>query len=244
MNACRRTVSDLARISICFVFALFVPAAAYAREAMRASLGFNFYPYLSNAKDDTGFTLNTNIALPAGFSYFSFVNIGNAFDLDRAGFLVSEQNLRWRITERIPVDVAIQAILVRGNHNDSLQVGPRWRLNDITVLRPFLEAIHAAYSISFFIKRFDSVPGDVRQISHAYSVGFPYISDRLYLSGFVDQNFHRDVPADKQQRPIVSETQLGIRLLKKLYAIAEYRRNEYRASDKDNLALGFEYRMD
>jgi hypothetical protein len=233
----------LARIYIRLVLVLLVPAVSHAHEETKASLGFDFYPYLSNRKDDTEFTLNTSITLPAGLSYFSFVNVGNAFNVERTEFLVSEQNLRWRITERIPLDVAIQAIIVRGDDNDSLQVGPRWRLNDTSMLRPFLKSIHATYSISFFIKRFDSVPGEVRQISHAYSLAFPFISDRLYLSGFVDQNFHRNAPPGKQRRAILTETQLGFRLFKNLYGIAEYRRNEYRASDKDNLAVGFEYRM-
>jgi hypothetical protein len=243
VNASRRTVCNLARTSICLALVLSAPAISYAREEMTVSMGFDFYPYLSNTQDDTEFTLNTSITLPAGWSYFSFVNVGSAFNFERTEFLASEQNLRWRITERIPFDLAIQAIIVRGANNDSLQVGPRWRLSDTPVLRSFLKSVHAAYSISFFIKRFDQVAGEVQQISHAYSMAFPFISDRLQLSGFVDQNLHRSAPPGKRRRAILSETQLSFRLFKDLYGIAEYRRNEYRASDQDNLALGFEYRM-
>jgi hypothetical protein len=243
VNASRRTLCSLARTSICIAFALCAPAIAYAREEMKPSMSFDFYPYLSNTQDDTEFTLTTSVTLPAGWSYFSFVNVGSAFNFERTEFLASEQNLRWQITDRIPLDVAIQAIVIRGGNNDSLQVGPRWRLSDTPVLRSFLKSIHTTYSVSFFVKRFERAPGEVRQISHAYSMAFPFISNRLQLSGFVDQNFHRSAAPGKRRRAILSETQLGFRLFKDIYGIAEYRRNEYRASDKDNLALGFEYRM-
>jgi hypothetical protein len=225
---------------VCPILGLIASGAAHAGDRIEASLNFNFYPYLSKAKDDTDFTLSTNVTLPAGLSYFSFVNVGGVFHGASKQFLVSEQNLRWRLSPRIPLDATVQALIVRGEGTDNWQVGPRWRLNDTPLVRAFFEAIHASYNVSLFM-RFDSAEGSVRQISHVYQLQFPYLSDRLYLSGFFDHNLHRGDPGGRQQA-VITETQLGVRLFGNLYGIAEYRRNDYRASNTDNLAVGLEFR--
>jgi hypothetical protein len=213
---------------------------ARADDPIETSLNFNSYPYLSDVKEDTDVTVNMNVALPAGLSYFSFVNFGGAFHGGSTQFLVSEQNLRWRFSRRIPLDATVQALIVRGDGTDNWQFGPRWRLDDTPFLRAFFEAIHASYNVSFFV-RSDTVEGSVEQLSHVYLLRFPYLSDRLYLGGFLDQNFHRGGPGGRRH-VAVSETQLGVRLFGNLYGIAEYRRNEYRASSRDNLGVGLEFK--
>jgi hypothetical protein len=225
---------------VCLILALTFSGRALGGETMEAALNFNFYPYLSNVDDDPDFTLNTNIALPAGLSYFSFVNAGGVFHGSSKQFQVSEQNLRWRFSRQIPVDVAVQTLIVRGEGNDNWQIGPRWRLDDTSFLRAFFAAIHTTYNISFFM-RFDTVEGSVRQLSHAYQMRFPYLSERLYLSGFFDHNLHRSGPRGRSEA-IHIEAQLGARLIGNLYGIAEYRRNDYKAPNKDNLAIGLEYK--
>jgi hypothetical protein len=74
-------------------------------------------------------------------------------------------------------------------------------------------------------------------MEHSFNLKFPYLSDRLYfLGGGIDHTFNQDLP----DNPIVGEAQLGYRLVENLYAVAEYRINEYRRSDVNNLALGVE----
>ena len=41
--------------------------------------------------------------------------------------------------------------------------------------------------------------------------------------------------------PAIIEVQAGARLVDELYAIAEYRVNQYRANEETNLGLGAEY---
>lgn len=72
---------------------------------------------------------------------------------------------------------------------------------------------------------------------------FPYLSDRLYLSGFIDQTFNEQLPDNIPDDPIVAEAQLGFRLIENLYTVAEYRLNQYRRSDVNNLALGLQYKI-
>lgn len=80
-------------------------------------------------------------------------------------------------------------------------------------------------------------------MEHVFFMRFPYLSDRLYLSGFIDQTFNEQLPDNIPDDPIVAEAQLGFRLIENLYTVAEYRLNQYRRSDVNNLALGLQYKI-
>jgi len=71
---------------------------------------------------------------------------------------------------------------------------------------------------------------------------FPYISERLYLSGFADHTFNENLPTAIPSNPIVAEAQLGYRLIPNTFAIAEYRVNQYRRNNVNNIAVGMEYK--
>jgi len=71
----------------------------------------------------------------------------------------------------------------------------------------------------------------------------PTVSERLYISGFLDQTFNLDLPDAFPTNPIVSEVQLGVRLFDRFYAVTEYRINQFRRGDEHNLAAGFEYKF-
>lgn len=203
-------------------------------------INFNFYPYLADVKSDSAFTLNTAVLLPQRFSYFSFANFGGLFESGPVRFLVSEQNLRWRPADRFPVDLVVQDTIRRGGGNDTVQAGVRWRLNDTAVLKRFFNAIHLRYSVHFFVQRWDQRDRGGWQVSHTYTLRFPYLSDRLYLGGFIDHNISERGPPGFPANPVISENQLGFRLYRRLYAVAEYRINQYRRSDVNNLGVGFE----
>lgn len=204
---------------------------------------FNTYPYLEDVKSDPDLTINSGVNLSNGFSYFGFANFRHVFRENDAEFLFTEQNFRWRVSDKLPVDVAFQAAIRRGGDNDRFRLGFRWYLNQTPFIREFLAKIHLIHQISFYAKTFDAKGDDVWQMEHFFFMKFPYISDRLYLLGFLDHTFNLDVPAGTPTRPIISEMQLGMRLFKGLHAIAEYRVNENRRSDVNNFAVGLEYKF-
>lgn len=213
--------------------------AVQAQSAGNLVLDFSIYTHHVGIDEDYDFTLNSGADLPAAFSYSGFANIRNVLHSGKVDLQNSEQNLRWRVADGWPIDLNAQAIFLDGPGNDSLQLGPRWRLNDTPLLKKIFDAVHTTYSVTFFVTRFDSDPDEVKQISHAYGMRFPYFSDRLYLSGFVDHNFHKR-PENGRKRGLITETQIGVRLYSQLYAIGEYRLNQYRKENRSNLSFGFE----
>jgi len=71
---------------------------------------------------------------------------------------------------------------------------------------------------------------------------FPGLSERLYLSGFIDQTFDLDHSAALPKNPVVMEVQAGVQLWKNFYGVAEYRVNDFRLGNEYNLAAGIEYK--
>ena len=147
------------------------------------------------------------------------------------------------MTDTAPIDLTVQGNMRSGEDNDRLRLGFRWRLNDTAFLSPFFKAINLSYSINFHAVQIDDVEADVWQMEHVFAMAFPYLTDRLYLAGFIDHTFNEDLPDEVPSDPAVAEVQLGLRLVENFYAIAEWRLNQYRRSDVNNLALGVEYKI-
>ncbi len=110
-------------------------------------------------------------------------------------------------------------------------------------MQNFFDFLHLAYSINFHALQFDHESPYVWQMEHVIHMKFPWLSDRLYLAGFIDHTFNEDVPDGVRSAPIVLEMQAGFRLYSQLHAVAEYRFNDYRHGDEDNLAIGLQYRL-
>ena len=128
-----------------------------------------------------------------------------------------------------------------GDHNDRHRLGVRWRLHDTDYLADFFQRIHLAYSINWHAVQFDSQEGRIWQLEHVFRLTLPYLSERLYLAGFIDHTFGEKLPDAVPNNPMVAEAQLGYRLLDNVFLITEYRLNQYRRSDVNNLAIGMEY---
>lgn len=209
-------------------------------------LDFNFYPYLSDVDNDSVFTLNIFAKLPNRFSYFSLLNIANQAEQsefkDTTSFY-TEQNIRWQVTATAPIDLTVQYNMRTGEDNDRLRFGFRWRLDDSQWLKPFFDGIHLSYSINFHLLQVDDVDADVVQAEHVFLLKFPYLSDRLYLAGFIDHTFNEDLADSIPNNPMVGEAQLGWRMIENLYLISEYRLNQYRRSDVNNLGVGLQYKI-
>jgi hypothetical protein len=235
-------------VNLLILFQLFLISNAYSQTKNTSTgfLDFNLYPELTDVDSDSVFTLNTAAKLPNRFSYFSLLNLYNQSSdnsLKETTSYYTEQNLRWQVSNDSPLDLTLQMNFRTGNNNDRHRLGVRWRLNNTSYLHDFFQSIHLNYAINFHVIQFDNEDANVWQMEHAFMMKFPYLSERLYLSGFADHTFNQDLPDDFPDSPIVAEMQLGFRLYENLFLISEYRLNQYRRSDVNNLAIGLEYKM-
>jgi len=190
------------------------------------------------------FTLNTAVKLPNRFSYFSLLNLYSSDNsLKETANYYTEQNIRWQIADDSPLDLTLQMNFRTGDDNDRHRLGVRWRLNNTSYLQDIFKVINLNYSLNFHAVQFDNKDAGVWQIEHVFLMKFPYISERIYLSGFADHTFNQDLSKKIPNSPIVGEVQMGFRLYDNLFFISEYRLNQYRRSDVNNFAIGFQYKM-
>lgn len=224
-------------------FAVCTTASSLAKPGT-GFVDFNAYPVLTEINTDSVYTVNILANLPNRWQYFSltnFINTDPSKELSDSFNYYTEQNLRWAISEDLPLDLTVQLNVRSGSRNERLRLGFRWRLNNTSALEEFFKSIHFSHSINFHVVQLDYETADVWQMEHVFRKTFPDISDRLYLAGFVDHTFNQDLPASFPSSPIVGEAQLGCRLVDNWHLIAEYRVNEYRRSNTKNLAIGVEY---
>lgn len=206
---------------------------------------FNVYPYQTKVNHDTTFTINAFLNLSNRFSYFSLTNFSNQSEsgkLPNLDTFFTEQNLRWQISDSSPFELTVQSNLRSGSKNDRHRLGIRWSLAKSELIAPFLNSINLKYFINWHAIQFDHQENYIWQLEHAFSMTFPYISDRLYLSGFADHTFNEKLPSTIPNNPIVAEAQVGYKLFSNTFAVAEYRVNQYRRSNVNNIAVGLEYK--
>lgn len=220
--------------------------AGEVKNSQSGFLNFNIYPVLSDVDNDSVFSLNIFSTLPKRLHYFSLTNFYNQADeeaLRDTTEFYSEHNIRWKLSEQAPIDLTIQYNLRSNDDNDRLRLGIRWRLNDTAGIQPFFKVLHLSYAINFHLLQLDDGDDEITQMEHTVNMRFPYISDRLYLAGFIDHTFGETNTNDTPENPIVAEAQFGIRLIDNFYSVAEYRLNQYRRSDINNMAYGLEYKI-
>lgn len=221
-------------------------SAGEVKNSRGGMLDFNVYPYLSEVDSDSVFSLNMASGLPNRLSYFGFVNFynqENETELQDTVNFYSEFNLRWQVSEGSALSATIQQVMRSSEDNDRTRLGVLWRLNETEGLKPFFNRIHARWAINLHAIQFDDNDANEWQLEHAYSLRFPYISDRLYMAGFIDHTFNESLPNSFPSNPIVSETQFGYRLIENVYAVYEYRINQYRVDNEINHAFGVEYKI-
>lgn len=228
-------------------FAIFLMSSTHlfasSKNSQGGMLDFNVYPYLADVANDSAFTLNIANKFNQRTSYFSLLNLVQANDGSDTVQYYTEQNLRWKVGDDSPLDLTLQLNFRSGDNNDRHRLGVRWRLSDTQALTSFFKQINFTYAINFHLIQFDHQPGNVWQMEHAFRLTFPYWTDKLYLGGFADHTFNEQLPETFPNNPIVAEIQLGYQIIENLYAVAEYRINQYRRSDVNNLALGIEYKI-
>lgn len=229
---------------ICLLIVVCLPGQrAYGAGLPSAFLDMNFYPHLTDVAGDTSLTINTGSKLTDRLSYFGFINFLNdpeSPELSDFKGYYSEQNVRWKVGQFSPLDLTSQMNLRSGNGNDRLRLGLRWRLHDTASLKPFFEHLGLKYSINWHAVQIDDEKGHAWQLEHAFRFN---VSELLYVSGFVDHNFNGEPIKGVPANPIVAEVQMGYRIVENFYAVAEWRLNQYRRSDVNNLAIGVEYKF-
>ena len=248
MNSLNTTYGNKKTITLFLLvlFTIFNSFSALAKNSSGGFLDFNLYPHLSDVETDTIFTLNIASKLPNRFSYFSLLNLTSQDGDGNLGDTVNyytEQNLRWQISENSPLDLTMQINLRSGEDNDRYRFGMRWRLNNTSFLSSFFKQINTSYSIHFHLIQFDNEDAEVWQMEHVLMMKFPNLSNRLYLAAFADHTFNQDLAQGMPSSPIVAEAQLGYRIMNNFFLIGEYRLNQYRRSDVNNLAIGLEYKI-
>ena len=237
---------DLSRMSriillVCTTGATFSVSAQESGRP-KATIDFSLYPYQHTVKDDVDFSVTMNSALPGRFSYFGYANMKGIATSGSASFVRSEQNFRYTMSDKLPLDLSLQGVLVGGDGDDFYQLGVSWRVHDTARWRDFFARINLIYRMNFYPKRYSVDDASAWQMEHFFKMTFPKLSDRIYLSGFFDQTFNQNLPDTLPSSPIVTEIQLGMRMFDHFYAIIEYRVNQWRVGDERNLAVGIEYK--
>jgi len=228
------------------VFQSSIHAAPKSTKLLNGFVDLNFYPFLTDVKTDNVITINAANRFGNRFSYFSLSNFGsqhNSGSFSDIDTFYTEQNLRWQISKTAPLDLTIQSNIRSGVDNDRHRLGIRWRLNNTAFLASYFQKLNLSYSVNLHALQFDHEPGSVWQLEHAFRINFPRLSEGLYVAGFVDHTFNQSLTESLPDSPIVAEVQVGYGVTSRLFLIAEYRINEYRRSDMNNLAVGFEYRI-
>ena len=216
-------------------------SAAHAQGPPPLRVDTSLYPFLDRLDNDTDLTITINARLPQRFSYFSYLNFRGTLHSEDFEFARSEQNLRWAIGDKLPLDLNLQAVIVQGSGNDFGQLGLGWRVHDTPALANFFDRINLIYRLTFQLKRFGSDDDSAWQMEHFFKLQFPGVSERLYVSGFIDQTFDLDLPEQFPSSPVVAEIQGGVRVWKNFYVVAEYRVNQFREGNEYNLAAGIEF---
>lgn len=209
----------------------------------KGMIDFNLYPYQSRVDTDTLYTLNIASTMTDKLSYFGFINFSNQDDSTDSINYYAEQNLFWSLSDYWGIDITSQAVLISGSDNDKLRFGMRFRAQDAFFSRELFEWLNLRYTLNLHAIQFDHSSANVWQMEHAFYLRFPYLTDRLYLAGFMDHTFGEDLPSDYPSAPIVAEAQLGYRLFDRVFLIGEYRINQYRRDNTRNFAAGFEYKI-
>lgn len=198
-------------------------------------------------KDSRGYgvlTINTLATLQNYLEYFALADLAGTSASGKpyeAEVFYSEQNLRWPVDKGRIFSLAAQWAGQSGPDNDLLRLGLLVRLSETRFVGEFLDGSKNSLSINVFPVQFDHTDNQDWQVEYFYRFQIlpSALDDRVYLSGFADQNI------DSETRSFwVTEHQLGVMLLSSIYAVVEYRFNDFLPTDKTGTALGFEFLLD
>jgi hypothetical protein len=149
----------------------------------QATIDFSLYPYQHTLDNDVDFTTMINARLPGWFAYFSYVNMNGATTGESFAFDRSEQNLRYSVSDQLPLDLNLQGVFARGDGNDFYQLGIGWRVHNTPGWQEFFSRIKLIYRMTIQLRRFEVADTSSWALEHWFRMSFPQVSDRLYLMG-------------------------------------------------------------
>ena len=97
-----------------------IATGAFAQHKAPPSwfVDLSLYPYQHTVDNDADFTTTIRGNLPGRFSYFGYLNFKGVATSGSAVLDHSEQNLRYSISDKIPIDLNFQGVLVRGDGDE------------------------------------------------------------------------------------------------------------------------------
>jgi len=206
------------------------------RKAIKGFFDFNYY---RDSREFNGTTVNLLADFDGRFEYFSLTNIDSeieASDKTDSTLYYTEQNLRWKFLDDGFLSLSLQAALQSGEENDLTRGGVMVALGEIPTFKDFFKRHKMFFNINLFPIQVDQLKGYNYQVEYFYNIQLApeLFNDRLYLSGFADQNIGPD------NTIWVTEHQLGFRTFDNFFLVAEYRINEF-LSKNTGWAGGIEY---
>lgn len=218
-------------------FPILSHAQVVARKATGGFFDFNYY---KDSRDFTVLTINL-LATSDSLQYFGFTNFegqAGAADSKDSALYYSEQNLRLKLTEKGILSWSFQAALQSGEQNDAFRGGILFDAGKTSLFEDFFQRHKIRFGLNFFPMQLDEQSGYNWQLEYFYNIQLaPMMTqDRLYLSGFADQNLG-------DQKPLwVTEHQLGFRVIENFFLVTEYRINQF-LRKKTGMAYGLEYAL-
>ncbi|RKR12813.1 hypothetical protein CLV91_1520 [Maribacter vaceletii] len=217
----------------------------YSQDKIPKVSGFIDFNGYYDTREFSVLTYNILANLPNRFQYFSLTNYESSKYSSDFSKNYAEHNLRWGVGDKIPLDLTLQYVLRNGENNDDIRLGFRWKLNQTKGIKKIISKLNMSYSINPMLVQFrkNQETKYVTQIEHVYSflIAPKTFGKRLYLGGFADQNIVYNTGGVSFKW--VSEHQLGFRVLDKLYAVLEYRINDYYVTENYGLGYGLEYKI-
>lgn len=215
-------------------------ANAQKLQAQAIPSGFLDFNAYHDSRNYSVLTYNILAKLPSGLQYFSLTNYQGSENNSELSTFYSEHNLRYPVAQASPLDATYQYILRSGIDNDKHRLGARLRLNDVKKLKNKLKAWRISYSVNPMFLEFGvaSKPRYVAVVEHVYH--FQIVKKHLYLAGFADQNFITTSSGFKTEW--VTEHQIGARIMQGLFAVVEYRINEF-DNNPTGIGFGVEYKI-
>ena len=222
-------------------------AASFAQKGSADSLPPSGYLDFNGYYDTRQFsvlTLNLLANINVRTQYFSLTNYQGGSASSDLSALYSEQNVRWAPVKNKAFDLTLQYVIRSGNSNDDVKLGFRWKPSQSKLLQPFFKKINMTYSINPMLLQVQEHRRSqyMTMIEHVYFIKGPgKWKERIYLNGFADQNI---VYMGNGQLMFkwVTEHQIGINISKGLYAVAEFRINNYTAQQV-GFGYGLQYKI-
>jgi len=246
-------ISNRYFLLLCLIISLFSVKLSVQAQDKPVDPAVNRFGFIDvnayyDTRDATTLSINYLAVFNHGLSYFSFINYDQSFfeAQDKADFagIYSEHNLTYSPFKKLPIDFNVQFVIMSGEKNDKIRFAPSWRVSSTPGISEFFKKIGLSWGINFHVLQLQSKddPDDMTfQMEHFYRWNIlpEKLNNRVYISGFADHTL-----AGKNAKGLVTEHQLGIRLVDSFYAVAEYRHFSYFPKGYQNgVGFGLEYEI-